>query len=188
MAGGDEQKKISEVPKVPRVNQKKKQVVDTADATAKVLKLSVDASPSKPHTDEATKNLADLAVVTQSEASTSSHVVVLNGRPTGWQSCVHRPHDRDILFSGSGSIEEGTNIFLLAEGEVIFILVFEDSVNTRVLMTHKGFRHSSIATCLVSDISLPQDEVKLNQMTTSELNQFVGGEYKVIEIQSSISH
>lgn len=54
----------------------------------------------------------------------------------------------------------------------MFTTVFEYSDKKRVLVTHRRFCQSIVL--------LPQEEEKLNQMTTSKLNQFTGGaEYNV---------
>lgn len=50
-------------------------------------------------------------------------------------------------------------------------------------MSHKGFRIGAVVTYLVGNIILPLDDERLDQMTTFELNQFVGSaEYKVVDI------
>lgn len=80
----------------------------------------------------------------------------------------------------TGSIEEGNNQFPVADGELVFTHVFEDDDKQRILHMHKGLQFKVVLNYLVSNIILPADVDKMDDMTCSELNQFTSdGEYKV---------
>lgn len=71
--------------------------------------------------------------------------------------------------------EEGNNRFPASEGEVVFSHVFEDHDKIRGIEMHSGFCSNPLVNCLVSNIILPLDKVKMNAMTCSKLDQFASG-------------
>lgn len=162
---------------VPRINKKKKKRVSNyvEDAPRKVPKIIVDNSGSKPLTDEVAEDSTSLSIVTQSEGGTLLQIFDLTGRPTGRLSHGHRPHGKDSVTRGPGSIEEESNKFSPTKGKIVFTLMFEDVNKKRVLVTHKRFRHNIVSTYLVSNVTLPQNHIRM-----SKLNQFIGSvKYKV---------
>lgn len=78
------------------------------------------------------------------------------------------------------SYEKGSNQFFDAKGEVAFTPTFEDEDKQHVLVMH-CLRSKSVSNSLVSNVLYPVDLEKMDGMTFSELNQFVGnGQYRVV--------
>lgn len=91
---------------------------------------------------------------------------------------------KDAFVGGKTSITKGgNNRFPTAEREVVFFALFKDDDKMWVLEIYMCFFSYLVASCLVSNIILLIDEEKMNAMTYSKLNQFIGGsEYKVRNI------
>lgn len=106
MVGGDEHKTNGEVHMIPHINRKKRQFTEPSDAgVKKVPKIYIDTSLSKPLTHKATKYSTILAIVKQSEASTSPYTIDMTGRLAIQRYPVRHPYDKDIVSGGISSTE-----------------------------------------------------------------------------------
>lgn len=74
-----------------------------------------------------------------------------------------------------GTIEEGSSRFPDAKGEIVFTHIFEDDDKRHVLEMYYGLCSNNVENFPVSNIILPTNEEKMNVMTCSELNLFIGG-------------
>lgn len=74
-----------------------------------------------------------------------------------------------------GSIEQVSNYFLEVAGEVIVTPIFKNVGKRRVLKTHRALRSCTVVNYIVSNVLLPADIKKLDNITCSDLNQFIGG-------------
>lgn len=132
---------------------------------------------------EHSKEIISISIngVVGNHVGTSSKPVDLAKKSPGQSGKSHQKYGIGLATgSKTGMTREGNHRFPESEGQFVFTLVFEDDDKKWVLETYTGLRSNAVVSCVVSNILLPANLENKDDMTCSELNQYVGGsEYKV---------
>lgn len=124
--------------------------------------------------------MTEVVVASNKVGALSERVDLTNKSPQEKRKEKHK-FLRDLSANGpAGATKQGNNMFPPTDGEIMFTPMFVDDDNKRILETHRGLRSKVVSNCLASNILLPSNRERIDKMTTSKLNQFVGdADYRV---------